>query len=43
MAQADAFAWTAKLSAELFRGDEAREGMAAFLGKRPAAWASDAE
>jgi methylglutaconyl-CoA hydratase len=43
MPQADAFEWAAKLSAELFRGDEAREGMAAFLGKRPPAWAGDAE
>lgn len=34
----DAFRWTAELSAELFRSDEAREGMAAFLEKRPAAW-----
>jgi len=34
----DAFAWTAPLSASLFRGDEAKEGMAAFLGKRPASW-----
>ena len=37
----DAFAWTAELSAALFRGDEAREGMAAFLEKRPAAWIPD--
>ena len=34
----EAFAWTAPLSAELFRGDDAKEGMAAFLEKRPAAW-----
>ena len=34
----DAFAWTAPLSAELFRGDDAKEGMAAFLEKRPASW-----
>ena len=34
----DAFAWTAPLSAELFRGDDAKEGMTAFLEKRPAAW-----
>jgi methylglutaconyl-CoA hydratase len=37
--QKEAFAWTAALSAELFAGDEAREGMAAFLGKRAPAWA----
>ena len=35
----DAFAWTAELSAELFRTDEAREGMRAFLEKRPPTWA----
>ncbi len=34
----DAFRWTAELSAELFRSDEAREGMTAFLEKRTAAW-----
>lgn len=34
----EAFAWTAELSARLFAGDEAREGMTAFLQKRPAAW-----
>jgi enoyl-CoA hydratase/carnithine racemase len=35
----EAFAWTAQLSAELFRGDEAAEGMAAFREKRPPRWA----
>lgn len=35
----EALARMAKLSAELFRGDEAREGMAAFLGKRRPSWA----
>ena len=34
----DAFAWTAPLSADLFKGDDAKEGMAAFLEKRPASW-----
>jgi len=34
----DAFAWTSRLSAQLFAGDEAKEGMAAFREKRPAAW-----
>ena len=34
----DAFEWTAELSAELFRTDEAREGMSAFLEKRPPSW-----
>ena len=38
MSTADAFAWTAELSAALFRSDEAKEGMAAFLEKRPASW-----
>lgn len=37
----DAFQWTAQLSAELFRSDEGREGMAAFLGKRKPAWAGE--
>lgn len=35
---AEAFAWTGALSAELFGGAEAAEGMSAYLGKRPAAW-----
>ncbi len=39
MPQKEAFPWAAALSAELFAGEEAREGMAAFLGKRAAAWA----
>jgi methylglutaconyl-CoA hydratase len=34
----DAFAWTAELSSELFSTDEAREGMRAFLEKRPPNW-----
>ena len=33
-----AFEWTLKLSAELFRGEEAKEGMQAFLSKRPPNW-----
>jgi methylglutaconyl-CoA hydratase len=33
-----AFAWTSELSARLFTSDAAREGMASFLEKRPAAW-----
>jgi methylglutaconyl-CoA hydratase len=36
-----AFDWTSRLSAELFSGDEAKEGMAAFLGKRKPGWASN--
>lgn len=38
MSADDAFQWTKELSGELFRGDEAREGMTAFLEKRPPAW-----
>jgi methylglutaconyl-CoA hydratase len=34
----EAFRWTGELSAQLFATDEAREGMRAFLEKRPAAW-----
>jgi methylglutaconyl-CoA hydratase len=34
-----AFAWTAKLSTELFDSAEAREGIRAFRERRPAAWA----
>lgn len=34
----DAFRWTGELSARLFASDEAREGMSAYLEKRPAAW-----
>jgi methylglutaconyl-CoA hydratase len=38
MSEDEAFAWTADLSATLFKSDQAREGMSAFLEKRPAAW-----
>ena len=38
MSEDDAFTWTAELSARLFATDEAREGMTAFLEKRPASW-----
>ncbi len=34
----DAFRFTGELSAQLFTGEEAREGMTAYLEKRPAAW-----
>ena len=40
MEQKEAFQWTSRLSAKLFAGDEAKEGMAAFLGKRKASWAN---
>lgn len=41
MAFADALEWTERFSAELFAGDDAREGMAAFLEKRPPRWAPE--
>lgn len=41
MGQEEAFAWTAQLSGELFKGEEAAEGMKAFLQKRKPAWATD--
>jgi len=41
--QADAVEWTTALSNRLFAGAEAKEGMTAFLEKRPAKWASDSE
>jgi methylglutaconyl-CoA hydratase len=34
----EAFAWTTRVSGELFESPEAREGMSAFLEKRPASW-----
>lgn len=37
----DAFEWTARLSADLFGQDEAREGMAAFREKRPPSWVAE--
>jgi len=39
----EAFRWTGELSGWLFATDEAREGMSAFLEKRPAAWAPPGE
>ncbi len=41
MEQQEAVRWTSRVSAELFAGDEAKEGMAAFIGKRKPAWAPD--
>jgi methylglutaconyl-CoA hydratase len=43
MGQKEAFQWTTRLSGELFAGEEAAEGMAAFLGKRKASWAEAGE
>ena len=34
----EAFQWTGELSAGLFRGEEAAEGMRAYLDKRPPSW-----
>lgn len=34
----EAFAWTGRLSADLFGSDEAKEGMTAYLTKRQANW-----
>ncbi|MFP5327552.1 MAG: enoyl-CoA hydratase/isomerase family protein [Acidimicrobiia bacterium] len=34
----EAFAWTGRLSADLFGSDEAKEGMTAYLTKRQASW-----
>ncbi len=39
MSQKEAFAWTAGLSGDLFRSEEAAEGMKAFLTKRAPSWA----
>jgi len=42
MSRDEAFAWTAEVSTALFTSPEAAEGMAAFLGKRPASWTLEA-
>ncbi len=42
MPRDDAFAFTGELTARLFASDAAREGMTAFLEKRPPAWAPPA-
>lgn len=39
MTSDDAYAWTSRLSAELFASDEAKAGMAAFLDRQPPPWA----
>jgi methylglutaconyl-CoA hydratase len=38
LGRAEAFAWTAELSASLFAGAEAAEGIAAFFERRPPSW-----
>lgn len=43
MALDAALPWTVDLSASLFASDEGREGMAAFLEKRPPAWSPRSE
>ncbi|MFQ5416046.1 MAG: enoyl-CoA hydratase-related protein [Myxococcota bacterium] len=43
MGRKEAFQWATRLSAELFRREEASEGMAAFLKRRPAAWVAKNE
>ncbi len=40
MPEKEAFEWSAKLSGELFAGEEAAEGMKAFLSKREPSWAA---
>jgi hypothetical protein len=41
MSRADAFAWTADLSSELFASEEAHAGMAAFLSRSSPPWVVD--
>ena len=41
MEQKEAFEYTTRLSGKLFAGEEAKEGMAAFLGRRKPSWAED--
>lgn len=41
METGDAFRFASQLSGELFRSEEAAEGMAAFLGRRKPSWAAD--
>ncbi|MFT5443768.1 MAG: methylglutaconyl-CoA hydratase [Myxococcota bacterium] len=43
MEQKEAFKWTAKMSGDLFKGEEAAEGMKAFLQKRKPKWITDTE
>jgi enoyl-CoA hydratase/carnithine racemase len=38
LARSEAFAWTSALSAGLFAGPEAAQGMAAFAERRPPDW-----
>ena len=42
MERGEAFAWTEQVSAAAFSSDEAAEGMAAFVQRRPPAWAPSA-
>ena len=43
LSRTDAFAWTAGLSGDLFRSEEAAVGIAAFRDKRAAPWVPDLE
>ena len=43
MEQKEAFAWTADLSARLFKGEEAAAGMKAFLKREKPPWAAEKE
>ena len=37
----EAFNWTSELSSNLFRSEEAKEGMKAYLDKRPPSWMNE--
>lgn len=43
MERGEAFAWTEQVSAAAFSSQEAAEGMAAFVGRRPPSWVSAGE
>ena len=43
MPQDEAFAWTAEVSAGLFKSEEAAAGMKAFLSRGKPPWAPDAD
>ncbi len=37
----EAFNWTSELSSNLFKSEEAQEGMKAYLDKRPPSWMNE--
>jgi methylglutaconyl-CoA hydratase len=43
LSETEAYEWCAQLSSSLFQSDAAREGMSAFLEKRPASWVTRVE